>query len=144
MMARHFRAYQIFDLTRARSKVIWGYMAPTRIILYSVISGTEHLLRTTTHHVSAWDIVAETVSASQALIRFWPGHCPHIGRKAKSGWELPRQKNTINRCRNIADRTLIEEGEETKIDKLTNTLDSLNEFENFLVDLGLEDDHEHS
>jgi len=37
-----------------------------------------------------------------------------------------------------------EEGEETKIDELTNTLDSLNEFENFLMDLGLEDEHEHS
>ena len=35
------------------------------------------------------------------------------------------------------------EGEETKIDEWTNTLDSLNEFENSLM-LGLEDDHEHS
>ena len=37
-----------------------------------------------------------------------------------------------------------EEGQETKIDELTNMLDSLNEFENFLMDLGLEDEHEHS
>ena len=32
----------------------------------------------------------------------------------------------------------IEEGEETNINQLANTLDSLNEFENFLMDLGLE------
>lgn len=42
------------------------------------------------------------------------------------------------------DASIEEEGEETKIDELTNTLDSLNEFENFLMDLGLEDEHEHS
>ena len=47
----------------------------------------------------------------------------------------------LNNVPSLADAQA-EDEEENKMEELTNALDLLNEFENFLLDLGLEDGHQ--